>query len=281
MFTFQLISQSATSLLETQNIVSISFTDLTTEPSLFHKHNETEILFPSGGEGNLLSQYQNVRLVPGRLYIVNPQTSHTERTNSTLQYYVVQLKNVSLTHCTNSLSEFPLSKEQFSVLESLLSMAKTELERKANYSEKIAYLYLANFYYQVKRILSGQNQKLTKTNNKIASSELVNEVKKYIADNCGLDLKILQVAKHFAVSSNYLTLKFKQETGKTPQQFLLESRIQTGKYLLLTSDYNVTQIASLCGFNSSAHFAEMFKKHESVSPTEYRIKHRKQTPTRN
>jgi len=270
MFSVYRISPSATTILETKNIVTISYTNLTVEPSIFHKHNETEILFPAGGEGTLLTQYNSIPFVPQHLYIVNPQTSHTEKAKTTLQYYVVKMQNVFLPNCINHFSDIPLSQEEYSILADLLSNTIAELKSNAPYSDKTAYLYLANFYYHVKRILSKQDQELTKKKNKLAASELVSEVKKYISENYGLALKIGKIAKHFAVSQNNLTLLFRQETGKTPQQFLLDTRIEAGKYLLTTSDYNITHIAFLCGFNSPAHFAEMFKKSESISPTNYR-----------
>ena len=270
MFSLYLISTPTSALLDAKNIISITYTDLTTEPSLFHKHNETEILLPVGGKGTLLTQYHQTSFEPCNLYIVNPQTSHTEKTDSTLKYYVIKLKNVSLPNNLQHFISVKLKQDEYERLKDFLSNAVTELQKKDKYSDKIAYFYLANFYQYSKRILSNLDHKFTTTKNKIATPELISEIKQYIEKNYGLELKISQICKHFLITPNNLAITFKKEIGCSPQQYLLQTRIKAAKYLLSTADLTISQISSVCGFNSPAHFTEIFRKYENMTPKKYR-----------
>ena len=181
------------------------------------------------------------------------------------------MKNISLFNCTDRFSDISLTEIEFQLLESLLADAMKALQTNEKYSEKISYLHLATFYYQVKQILFKKSKKFCSAISR-TSTELVDEIKKYITENYGLKLKIGSIAKNFAISPNHMTAIFKKEMGYSPQQFLLATRINAAKYLLSSSNYNILQITSLCGFNSPAHFTEIFKKYTHSTPSEYRKK---------
>ena len=40
--------------------------------------------------------------------------------------------------------------------------------------------------------------------------------------------------------------------------------------LLETTDYNVTEISAIIGYDNPLYFSRLFKKHKGVSPSEYR-----------
>ncbi len=63
---------------------------------------------------------------------------------------------------------------------------------------------------------------------------------------------------------------FKNETGKTPYEYLVDIKIEKACSLLRRSNLSVTEICFLCGFNSSSHFSTVFKQKIGVSPSMYR-----------
>lgn len=58
------------------NIISMSYNDMQTGPSIPHSHHSTEIMVIIGGEGVLTSREQTLALKPNKLYVVNPNTEH-------------------------------------------------------------------------------------------------------------------------------------------------------------------------------------------------------------
>jgi AraC-like DNA-binding protein len=63
---------------------------------------------------------------------------------------------------------------------------------------------------------------------------------------------------------------FKKRTKKSFSQFLSDLRIAQACQILIQSDKPVSDIANLCGYNSSSHFCKAFKDHTGVSPFQYR-----------
>ena len=61
-----------------------------------------------------------------------------------------------------------------------------------------------------------------------------------------------------------------QYTGVTPMQYIISLRIQQAQRLLGTSEYNVTEVSSLVGYDNPLYFSRLFKKQTGMSPSEYR-----------
>lgn len=107
----------------------------------------------------------------------------------------------------------------------------------------------------------------------------------------GVQLNILKVVEHLHknynqdftnnelleianLSPSYFIRLFKKETGKTPQQYLVELKIEKAKELLSFSNYTVTEICFLCGFSEHSHFSKVFKKLTGLTPLNYRKLHK-------
>ena len=56
----------------------------------------------------------------------------------------------------------------------------------------------------------------------------------------------------------------------SPMQYIISLRIANAQRLLGTMDYNVTEIASIVGYDNPLYFSRLFKKQTGLSPSEYR-----------
>ena len=63
---------------------------------------------------------------------------------------------------------------------------------------------------------------------------------------------------------------FKQKFQMSPQQYLINYRLQKAKELMAFTNLSFYQIAEMTGFSDQFHFSKTFKKYEKVSPMEYR-----------
>ena len=62
----------------------------------------------------------------------------------------------------------------------------------------------------------------------------------------------------------------KQYTGKTLNQYIINYRILMSKDLLITTNYSISQIAEMVGFNYTSHFLSAFRKITDTTPHKYR-----------
>ena len=68
--------------------------------------------------------------------------------------------------------------------------------------------------------------------------------------------------------SNFLRT-FKEDTTKTPMQYLQAIRINNAVRLLESTDYNVTEISTIIGNDDIHNFSWIFKKQIDISPSDY------------
>lgn len=82
-------------------------------------------------------------------------------------------------------------------------------------------------------------------------------------------------AKRHNVSVCWLIRRFRQVTGESPNQYLIQIRIRRARELLESSNLNVGEIASVLGYESPLYFSRQFKQFQGVSPRGYREQKRK------
>jgi len=83
-------------------------------------------------------------------------------------------------------------------------------------------------------------------------------------------LGISAIAQLLGVSEGYFMRAFKNATGQSPHAYLLERRLARARALMRDSTARLADIALLCGFNSQAHMATVFRQRLGVSPTQLR-----------
>lgn len=98
----------------------------------------------------------------------------------------------------------------------------------------------------------------------------IQKVKEYIAENLNEKLTVGSLAKIINMSSSHFSRVFKQQTGFSPYDYILISRLNRAKYLLQVTDMTVAAVAYEIGFNSESNFIYFFSENEGVSPGKFR-----------
>lgn len=101
-------------------------------------------------------------------------------------------------------------------------------------------------------------------------SLMIEETLSYINEHLTENITLEELAGRIALSPFYFTRIFKKETGYTPHEYLIHSRINKSKFLLKTTDYSIKEIAFSSGFGSESRFCISFKQLEGITPTKYR-----------
>ena len=94
----------------------------------------------------------------------------------------------------------------------------------------------------------------------------------YIRENYQQKLNLEDLAKNCGYSYDYFRHQFQRRTGYSPQQYMIQIRMDKAKELLKNTSMSCTQIAYYCGFSDGAQFSTMFRKKYGLSPRSYRLK---------
>jgi len=84
------------------------------------------------------------------------------------------------------------------------------------------------------------------------------------------ELNASLLAKNLNMSESQLYRKLKALGRKSTALFIRGIRLSAAKDMLETTDFNVSEIAYLCGFNNPAWFSRTFKEEFGVAPSAFR-----------
>ncbi len=79
-----------------------------------------------------------------------------------------------------------------------------------------------------------------------------------------------QLATIASLSPRQLSELFRRELGMTPQQYLIEKRMQQAWQLLESTELPIQQVADRVGYSSLAAFSDRFRKHFGRAPRYFR-----------
>jgi AraC-like DNA-binding protein len=100
--------------------------------------------------------------------------------------------------------------------------------------------------------------------------ELMQSAIQFIFNNYEREISITDIAKYVFLSPSYFTRAFKEDTGLSPIQYLLNIRIKRACELLAETDFKVGDIAHSVGFSNQQRFNDIFKKQTKMTPMQYR-----------
>lgn len=99
-------------------------------------------------------------------------------------------------------------------------------------------------------------------------SRAVQFIEKRFADDIGVQ----DISKELLMSESYLSRLFKDETGYTIGDYLLNYRIKQACLLLGDSSAKIYEVANQVGFRDQRYFSVLFKKIVGLTPREFQNK---------
>ncbi len=93
----------------------------------------------------------------------------------------------------------------------------------------------------------------------------------FIENNYSKNIKVTDIASYIGINRSYLTTNFTKIMGISPQNYLLNLRMNNSAALLRTTDLPIYQIAAQNGYPNALTFSKTFKSHFGKSPKEYRF----------
>ncbi|QNK59568.1 response regulator [Paenibacillus sp. PAMC21692] len=108
------------------------------------------------------------------------------------------------------------------------------------------------------------DKRKNKTHNVVA------QICRYIEEHYAEDLTNAQIAASVYLTTTYVCLLFKQETGRTLNEYIIETRIAAAKALLADPANKLYDVCYAVGYKDPGYFGKLFKKQTGYTPGEFR-----------
>lgn len=92
----------------------------------------------------------------------------------------------------------------------------------------------------------------------------------YVAMNYSREISIRDIASHVGLDRSYLYSLFKEYLSVSPQDFLINFRMEKACELMRNPALSIGDIARSVGYKDQLLFSKMFKKIKGTSPRQYR-----------
>ncbi|CAN1538637.1 transcriptional activator RhaS [Flavobacteriaceae bacterium] len=255
-----------------------------------HKHNFYELIFIEKGSGIHILNGISFPYSKGDVFMLTPNDAHEFEINTKTKftylkfteqvfleklntnkktYWEEALKNVMLQidNIAGSIINNGRDKEH---LFSLVSIILYEFKNKALFNNEVTLELFGTIMAIITRNL---NQTKASIKNYEKDSEKINSILTYIRinaiDNDKMDIK--KMASKFFMSPNYISIFVKKHSGISIQQHIIQAKLKSAEKLLRQNRFTINEIAERLGFNDASHFNKIFKKYNSVSPTNFKV----------
>jgi AraC-like DNA-binding protein/mannose-6-phosphate isomerase-like protein (cupin superfamily) len=248
-----------------------------------HKHDDlSEIIYISEGEGEFIIGNKLYQGKKGNILIYNRGVIHDEKSNpdNPLKTYFCGIGNLELKGLNKGCIipehvEPVINADNYThKIETYISEIFEECNLQVMGYETICQNLLVSLIVLILRIVNVFSESREIIERCSPLGNRIKEIKEYIDRNYTRDISLGHIADRLYISQDYLSHVFKNETGYSPINYLINRRVGEAKKLLLTTDMSIQQISLEVGYENTGYFSTLFKKIAGISPGMFRDKNR-------
>ncbi len=102
------------------------------------------------------------------------------------------------------------------------------------------------------------------------SARQLQKLQAYIDANFTADISLQDMADLLDISRSHLLAAFKQSTGVSPYQYVLQMRVERAKILMNNPRMSLSEIAKIIGFRTNLQLNRAFRRFSGVPPRDFR-----------
>lgn len=114
-----------------------------------------------------------------------------------------------------------------------------------------------------------QNDRQSVAGSKLSLSAL-QKVRSFIEANLHKRIVLEELSDIASLSPFHFNRAFKNTTGESPYQMVLERRLMAARRMLTKTDHSICDIALMTGFTSQSHLTDLLKRSIGVTPNRFR-----------
>lgn len=242
-----------------------------------HTHDFLEISIVLEGQANYTIEEQEFQLNAGQIMLFNPGTHHGEeqRTGTYSHQLHIGLTNISLdglkrNHLPTKKAILNLGEYQWEFLDKAWRLVKEYSEEQPEFQLMVKALIIEMLVLILRSLEKVQDNTVTLALSKNAKRKqyLVNHAIYYLENHHTQEITLEQLADTLYVSPTYLSKVFKESTGMSPINYLIQVRLKHAKELLANEQLTIREISQAVGYQDAYHFSKLFKKYYGVSPSQ-------------
>lgn len=143
-----------------------------------------------------------------------------------------------------------------------------DMNEKVSYQEILEANNLMDLKAKCKSML-GETITITRNRQNVNSRSFIEQAIAYMKEHVGEDISLEKIADKLFLNPAYFSRLFKQHTGTTFTDYLIELRMEKAKELLSLGRYKVYEVSQMIGYRSEKYFFRIFKQYTGCSPAEY------------
>ncbi|WP_256257671.1 MULTISPECIES: response regulator [unclassified Paenibacillus] len=102
------------------------------------------------------------------------------------------------------------------------------------------------------------------------TKNVITLIRQFIDEHYARELTNAEIAASVYLTTTYVCLLFKQETGMTLNEYVIEARIREAKRLLADPRNKLYDVCYAVGYKDPGYFSKLFKKQTGLTPSEFR-----------
>lgn len=258
--------------------------DLPQKNTSWHTHDFFELVLVARGHGeHRLSEEFSYGIMQGDVFAISPGKVHCYTNINNMQLYNILFEPELLGSEWEELLEMPIIRSlhnsplhKFHLPMFTRSAAEILLRRIIGEFSMQPPLFKINIkaLFLEFLILLGRAQ-VKEVHNFDCRQEAIHRAIIYMEQNLMKKLTLGDISKCANLNKNYFCECFRQETGTSPWNYLVQLRIEQVKKLLSETDLPLCEIAQRSGFCDQSYMSRAFRKIEHMTPHNFRIAFRR------
>jgi two-component system, response regulator YesN len=111
---------------------------------------------------------------------------------------------------------------------------------------------------------------LVKRSSEDKNSIVIQKCKDFIKESFHEDLTLEGIAQRFHFNPSYFSSFFKNQTGVSLTDYIVQVRMEQAEKLLQTTDEKIIEVARKVGYKDAGYFIRIFRREKGISPKKYR-----------
>lgn len=237
-----------------------------------HKHECIQISVILSGEIHYIIEGEPYLLKKGDIVILKPGTPHSTiippHTKCSDIHIGLHLYGFSKWLSLES-PIITLTKEPETFYECALEIAYERRHHKLDYPFMLKALIMRLLVMLHRELSSQDTQEETDDVpcTPIEKKEVVDFITRYISNHYMNDITLDMFSRDMYLSQAYISKIFKEETGSSPINYLIKTRLAKAKNLLQNENLPIKIVAKQVGYDDVYHFSKLFKKYYGLPPS--------------